>query len=536
MKLLYTAAITLLLLCSNNIVFLANPVKNKTLNTFTGLIGIVLANIIFYIILQYFNVVDFPYFFYISILSFVISAIIFIVYRHRKDKEKKEGKKIMQIVLEHKKGKIIYRNPYNGFLVYGGAEAGKTSSIGKPLLKQYMLNGFAGFIYDAKENDYTLTAHKIKEDINYPYPIYNLDFLDPSRSYRTNIFCPEVITDPQLVPEFAELFFSSFLADDEKKETWYKMGLGVFKAVAWNFYTYYPKKCSLPHICNFISQNDGDSILKFVMRNETSKNYASSLINAQGSEKTFSSILTTVSNFISDFSANRNAAYILSGDDFLYNPLDPENPKMICVSNHFRARNIISPLVVLLFCTIARQIKFSNKIPTVFFMDEATTFKIPELESYPSELREYLVSFVLLTQSAGKIEKKYNKFDRSSLESNLANQYYGWTADTIALDNYAKQFSKAEEKTKSITTGEGRGKSTTTATRKDIRYDGEFFGRLKPGEFVGKAKNANVRTFHTRFKQYTGGKLVELPIIREVTAEDIERAYQKIIYEVTHLD
>lgn len=535
MKLLYTAIIALLLLCSNNIVFLTNPVKNKTLNSLTGLIGVGLVNLILYVILQYLNILDFLFFFYISVPVFVVSAIIYMVYKIRKEKEQKAIKKSMQIILEHDKGKIIYSNPYNGFLVYGGAESGKTASIGKPLLKQYMLNDFAGFIYDAKENDYTLTALKIKEEINYPYPIYNLDFLDPSRSYRTNIFCPEVITEPQLVPEFAELFFSSFLADDEKKETWYKMGLGVFKAVAWNFYNYYPKKCSLPHICNFISQNDSDKILEFVMANETSKNYASSLINAQGSEKTFSSILTTVSNFIADFSANRNACYILSGDDFLYNPLDLDNPKMICVSNHFRARNIISPLVALLFCTIAKQIKISNKIPIVFFMDEATTFKIPELESYPSELREYLVAFILLTQSAGKLEKKYNRFDRSSIESNLSNQFYGWTADTIALDNYAKQFSKAEEKTKSFTTGEGRGRSTTTSSRKEVRYDGEFFGKLKPGEFVGKAKNANKRTFHTRFKQYAGGKLTELPVIREVTPDDIENVYQKILYDVKNL-
>ena len=86
----------------------------------------------------------------------------------------------------------------------------------------------------------------------------------------------------------------------------------------------------------------------------------------------------------------------------------------------------------------------------------------------------------------------YTKFDRSSLESNLANQCYGWTADRLAIENYEKQFSKIDEKYKSFTRSSNQKQSTTTSSRKEVRYDGEFFGTLKPGEFVGKAKNANI--------------------------------------------
>lgn len=42
-------------------------------------------------------------------------------------------------------------NPFNGFLVYGGAESGKTKSIGKPLLEQFVKSRFAGFVYDYKD-------------------------------------------------------------------------------------------------------------------------------------------------------------------------------------------------------------------------------------------------------------------------------------------------------------------------------------------------------------------------------------------------
>lgn len=475
-----------------------------------------------------------------KILNFIygaslISSLVLYIFFGKKMPPKEEKEKKYTIRLEHEGGVIVYDNPFNGFLVYGGAEAGKTSSIGKPLLKEFMRNNFSLFIYDAKDSDYTLTATKIKNDINYPYPIFNLDFFDATRSNRTNIFSKKVISDDILVPVFAEIFFSSFLKDDEKKDEWFDMALGVFKGVTWVFYNHHSDICTLPHICNLIQYANVEQLKDFIAKDRIGQNYASALFESEGSEKTQSSILVNLNKTIANFSANKNVSYVLSGDDFEFTLTDPNNPKTICVSNNFMAREVISPVVVLLFVALAKQIKFGNKIPIAFFMDEATTFKIPDLESYPSELREYMVSFVLLTQSAGKIEKKYSKYDRSSLESNLANQFYGWTADTLALDNYAKQFSKIDEKYKSFTRSSNSKQSTTTSSRKEIRYDGEFFGTLKPGEFVGKAKNANVPRFHTRFKPYIGGKAESTTLPRIITKEDINKNYDKIINDIEFL-
>lgn len=54
---------------------------------------------------------------------------------------------------------IRYYYWFSNFLVYGGAGSGKTKSIGKPLMEQYIRSGFAGFIYDFKDFDYTRTAY-----------------------------------------------------------------------------------------------------------------------------------------------------------------------------------------------------------------------------------------------------------------------------------------------------------------------------------------------------------------------------------------
>ena len=75
---------------------------------------------------------------------------------------------------------------YSNFLVYGGAGSGKTKSIGKWLLSEYMRLGFAGFIYDFKDTDYTRTAYNLIKRHRYPHKFYYVSFDRPERSYRFN--------------------------------------------------------------------------------------------------------------------------------------------------------------------------------------------------------------------------------------------------------------------------------------------------------------------------------------------------------------
>lgn len=62
-------------------------------------------------------------------------------------------------ILETEKCKIKFSDPFDNFLIYGGANSGKTKSIGKPLLSNYIRANFAGFIYDYKDYDLTRTVN-----------------------------------------------------------------------------------------------------------------------------------------------------------------------------------------------------------------------------------------------------------------------------------------------------------------------------------------------------------------------------------------
>ena len=64
----------------------------------------------------------------------------------------------------------------------------------------------------------------------------------------------------------------------------------------------------------------------------------------------------------------------------------------------------------------------------------------------PSVLREYGVSFLIMTQSSSKVESTYDAHDRASIESNCANLFIGRTKKYIkALENSPKYFGKEDK-------------------------------------------------------------------------------------------
>ena len=79
-------------------------------------------------------------------------------------------------------------------LVLGGAGSGKTASIGKPIMEQFIQHGWAGFIYDYKDYDYTKTAWNLVQKHGYPHKFYYVNFTDMNRTYRFNILDKRVIT------------------------------------------------------------------------------------------------------------------------------------------------------------------------------------------------------------------------------------------------------------------------------------------------------------------------------------------------------
>lgn len=421
---------------------------------------------------------------------------------------------------------------YANFLVYGGAGSGKTKSIGKWLLQEYIRLGFAGFIYDFKDIDYTQTAYNLMKKYDYKGEFYYINFDNLSRSYRFNPL--KNVSDKTVLMQLMEDMLLSMQAKDAKQDEWFAGGLGILRGVAYRLYDEFKEYCTIPHILTLIMNSSQDSLTRFLEQNTISEMMAGAFLKAKGSEKTQASYISTLSNQIATMATDENIAWVLSGNDFDFNLIDPEHPKMFAVSNNFSKNSVYSPVIAMLLSISSRQFTMQNKVPFVYFLDEMTTVKIKNFETLPSVLREYKAAFVLLTQSGAKLENLYGKLDRSSVEAYFGNMFLGRTKDVEALKYYPLFFGKEEKERRSRSAGKSGSSSNSSVTissQKEDVYQGKDFSELEPGEFIGSATRANVKEFKAKFKMFEMEE-EELPVHEFVTPEQVTENYDRIIQEV----
>ena len=483
-----------------------------------------------------------PTFLYIFLSLFQAT---FLNKRGKKNKNTKNyiKKTPYKFELQIQGGKNMYfTEPFDNFLIYGGANSGKTKSLGRPLAYEFIRHRFAGFFFDYKDKDYTKFVYHANQlqDENVRLPFYYLNFVDVEYSYRTNIIKNSVISNHAELMQIINDFFVAFKSKDGKEDEWFGSALGILKGVATRFFYDYPDLLTIPHILLFCLNNDALGIASFCMKRQEASVYAQALISAIESPKTMGSFMSSLQRPIADFASNKKLCYILSGDDFDYNLIDPEDPKLFAVSNAYQIESLIAPVISAMVSISSRKFTMQNKIDFVYFLDEATTFNISNFENMPSVLREYRTAFVFITQSNSKVEKRYDRLDRSSIESNFANQFLGRTKDVKATKDYVQMFSKIEELQESYTRGESsrsNSKSTTESYRDKDKYYQDYFGKLAPGTFLGSANNSNYQEFELQFKMFSLPDIEnkELPKVRTVSDWDIDNNYIKIIDEVRSL-
>lgn len=500
--------------------------KNISFYALTSIVSTIFVIAIFnnYFSVQYTYYVLIPY----SIL-FIVKILISYI-----EPTKSAPRKTEDIFrLETEDGTLEFYYPRDNFMILGGAGSGKTASIGKPLFEQFIKYGWAGFIYDYKDYDYTRTAWNLVQKYNYPYKFYYISFTDMSRTYRFNVLDKRVIRNETMLFQALDDFFNAMKPEKGNVDEWFQAALGLLRGVALRFYNLqgeYACYCTLPHVLNFILLSTPEQLTTFLNGDLMARMVAGAFIGSGGSEKTQSSVIFSINNYISNLATNKNVCYVLSGNDFVYDLVDPDDPKLFAVSNNFALESMISPIVAMLVPLAARRIEFGNKVKFAFVLDEMTTFKVNNFQGMPSVLREYGVAFLVLTQSSTKFDKLYGKEDRASILSNFANLFIGRTKDAEALKNYPLFFGKEEKEKKSFSAGSSSGKFNNSVTRskqKEEIYDSKAFVELQQGEFILSAGEANVKRAKTKFSMF---KLNEepLPLVKLTTEKDINKNYIQI--------
>lgn len=185
-------------------------------------------------------------------IACLVGIIVVVLLLPNSGKQQQKGQKYRFELSAGGGRKITFADPFDNFLVYGGANSGKTKSIGKPLLSQYIQAGFAGFVYNYKDFDLARTAVHLVKKHNYPYGCFQISFTDMERTHRTNPIRPSVVKNETLFLQLMDDMLTAYQGKDGKRDEWFNGALGILRGVSIRFYNDYPQFCTIPHIVNFI--------------------------------------------------------------------------------------------------------------------------------------------------------------------------------------------------------------------------------------------------------------------------------------------
>ena len=277
-------------------------------------------------------------------------------------------------------------------------------------------------------------------------------------------------------------------------------GIGIVQAVAVRMFYDYPKICTIGHVANFIIYNDYETLLNFIEKRREARPYADELFKSRDTKKTADNIMWSATQILKPIATNKNVCYVLGGDDFDFNLINPKNPKVICVCNDNENNTLLNGLIGSMVNILAKQINFGNRQNTFFFMDEGTTFKIPNFAYLVGLLGEYCVSFTFLTQSLSKIIEVYKPAATTSIVSNFNNYFLGRTNVAKDAKDYAELFGRIE-KTK-VTRSEGRSSSSRNSStssgkskteQKDFLFEPDHFTSQTQGQFTCSFLDGNYK-------------------------------------------
>ena len=449
-----------------------------------------------------------------------------------------------------KSGKIYLDNPFRGIFIQGGAGSGKSNSLFEPIINQAVKKEYSGILYDFKSPE--LTNHVFSASKRHPSNVkfYFVDFKDATKSHRINPLDPKYLSNTAYALEFSKSLINNLLPETVlKQDFWGRNAQNILAGLIWFMRNQHPRCCTLPHIISPLLHSDIESLLSQIIKDPVAGGMVASLKQAidRGAEKQVAGVLSTLQNAL----ATLNSAtifWVLSGNDLDLNLNDKDKPKFLCVGNDSSLSETYAPVISLIISVCSKLMNRPDKHHSLILLDEAPTIYIPNFEQIPAPGRSNKVATVFGAQDISQINDKYGAQKAQVIVSNLGNQFYGRTTNSMTAKMIKELFgthetrywTKSKSKSRSFKflgygpTGKNEGQSESVQERDRVRASeiinlnaGQFFGILadgKPREFLG-----------VQFKPFKKETISVDTKLRPISENEIYANYAKIVEEAKNL-
>lgn len=358
---------------------------------------------------------------------------------------------------------IYILNPFRSIFVSGTAGSGKSVSLGYNLLTQAVQQNYSIIQYDFKSPVLTNYLESLKNHFNIPFPHYYINFNDVDHTHRTNPLKPKFLPNSTYAREYASAIIFNLLPESLKNnDFWIRSATDLLTACIWYLREVHPDKCTLPHVCNLIL-NDDKELLELLQLHPETADMTVSIYNAmkRKADAQLAGVVGTLQGAIAKINTPV-INYILSGDDFDLDINDSQNPKYVSIGSCPDLSDTFSPVISLIFTVAFKQMNKQDKHHSFVLLDEAPTLFIPKLESLPATARDNKVSLCYMCQDISQMVDMFGQTKAEVIISNLNNQFWGKSTNPKSAEHISRMFGKEDKtfETGSKSKGETKGYST----------------------------------------------------------------------------
>jgi hypothetical protein len=384
-------------------------------------------------------------------------------------------------------GFINVPNPDRGTLVLGGAGAGKSYSIGEPVVEQFAMKGRCGLIYDFKFPVLAAAAQKalilaepttrkrheaaVKKaraaGLPEPKPLRHhiINFSDMERTEKVNPLRPADMPDISYAMESANTILSNLGTGGGKSgdDFFEKSAYAYLTAIIWFYRNNYPQFCTIPHVVATALYDDLSAVLSMLKEDPQAAGMAQSLIVAveQKAEKQVAAVVASLQIALVRINTP-NIAWVLNpdeerGEGFSLNLNNPLEPKLLTIGNNPTLSKTFSPVIACIVATALKLMNQQDKHPSYVFLDEAATLYLPEIQEFPATARSNKVALIWMTQDLAQMTDSYGQEKMKVIISNLNNQFFGKVNSLETAKFVSDMVGREDREMVSVSSGKNMG-------------------------------------------------------------------------------
>lgn len=388
-------------------------------------------------------------------------------------------------------------NPFRGTLIGGTPGSGKSFAIIEEYMRQAIMKGFAGMIYDFK---FPTLAKKTWNYLNWykdnsywviSPSFYMVNFDDPEYSHRCNPISKERLKTVEDADEATKVLMLGINKTwVEKEGDFFTDSANVYASILCWYLKLVSDKydhnlSSLPHLIT-LSTFESTELLFLIFQEYDDlkakmRPFAEALAN--GALEQLAGQVSSAGIALAKISSP-TLAYILSGNDFDFELNDPSAPKILAVGNNEARSQTYSPALGLILTTTLKAVNREGYVtPSMFYVDEFPTVYFKGVDNLIATARSRKVNTLLGFQTFAQIKNNYGEKEADNIIKLCGTRITGQLFDDDA-QKMSETIGKQKILTRSFTYSE-QSVSEAQQTSMETIVPPERIAQLSQGTFCG---------------------------------------------------